>query len=304
MDTSTASAPSARTAEASRTTDLATARDGGHDPRLGLFWVLRIACACEFIGHGAFGIITKREWVPYFGVAHIHPQAAYHVMPVVGGVDIMLGILTVLRPCRAQLLYMAAWGLWTAALRPLSGESGWEMLERAPNVLVPLSLLVVMGFPGSLRAWFMNPPRTPLPAALPTADGFWQRRLAEWTIPQSRTLDGLLRLASAGAFIGHGAYGVFLHKPGWLPFFARLGFTPQQVAARDLINLVGGCEMLMGVCALALPVLPLLAVMVLWKFGTELMWYPLSGKPIWEVVERASNYAAPLGVLLVHRRGG
>ena len=34
-------------------------------------WLLRTACAAEFVGHGAFGIMTKAAWVPYFGVVEI-----------------------------------------------------------------------------------------------------------------------------------------------------------------------------------------------------------------------------------------
>jgi hypothetical protein len=35
-------------------------------PESTLFLVLRIAAAICFIGHGAFGIITKAGWLPYF----------------------------------------------------------------------------------------------------------------------------------------------------------------------------------------------------------------------------------------------
>jgi hypothetical protein len=71
-------------------------------------------------------------------------------MPVVGSVDIFLGFLVLLKPIRAALIYMAVWGLWTALLRPLSGEPFWETIERAPNYLVPLALLYLRGLP---RGW-------------------------------------------------------------------------------------------------------------------------------------------------------
>ena len=34
-------------------------------------WCLRIGAAACFIGHGAFGIITKAAWLPYFAVVGI-----------------------------------------------------------------------------------------------------------------------------------------------------------------------------------------------------------------------------------------
>ncbi len=87
-----------------------------------LEWIFRIAVATEFIGHGAFGIITKKAWVPYFGVVGIPEPRAWKLMPIVGTIDILLGLSVLFRPCRAALLYMTFWGLWTALLRLLSGE--------------------------------------------------------------------------------------------------------------------------------------------------------------------------------------
>jgi hypothetical protein len=119
------------------------------DHSLLLYWLLRIACVCEFIAHGAFGVITKAAWIPYFGVVGIPERWAWRLEPLVGSFDIFLGFLVLLKPIRAALIYMAVWGLWTALLRPLSGESFWEVVERAPNYLVPLALLYLRGLPAS-----------------------------------------------------------------------------------------------------------------------------------------------------------
>ncbi len=118
-----------------------------------IFWLLRLACAAEFIGHGAFGIITKAVWVPYFGVVGIPEDVAYRLMPVIGTIDISLGILVLLTPVRAALLYMAFWGFMTATIRPIAGEPVWEFLERAPNWGVPLALLYLRGWGTTLRTW-------------------------------------------------------------------------------------------------------------------------------------------------------
>jgi hypothetical protein len=119
-----------------------------------LFWLLRLACVWEYVGHGAFGVLTKAAWVPYYGVVGIPEAWAYRLMPLTGSVDIFLGFLVLLKPVHAALLYMALWGLWTALLRPLSGEPFWETLERAPNVLVPAALLVLRGLPPDWRTWW------------------------------------------------------------------------------------------------------------------------------------------------------
>lgn len=120
-----------------------------------LYWLLRVACAAEFIGHGAFGIITKAAWLPYFGVVGIPAEWGWRLMPVIGTVDIALGLVVgLIRPARVVLLYMVFWGLLTATMRPLAGEPIWEFLERAPNWAIPLTFLWVRGFPSSRRELF------------------------------------------------------------------------------------------------------------------------------------------------------
>jgi hypothetical protein len=118
--------------------------------------------------------------------------------------------------------------------------------------------------------------------------------------PQRRTLvHWLLRLATAGAFIGHGAYGAVMAKPGWYPFLAQLGLDRAAVDAHALLLWSGGFEMLLGLLALIWPIRALLLFMFVWKIGSELVWYPVTGLPAWEFVERWSNYTAPLALLVV-----
>ena len=115
--------------------------------------MLRVACTLEFVGHGAFGILTKEAWVPYFAVVGIPEWLAYRLMPLIGTVDITLGLVVALRPVRAALLYMAFWGFLTATVRPLSGEPLWEFVERTPNWAVPLAFLYVRGLGRSWQEW-------------------------------------------------------------------------------------------------------------------------------------------------------
>jgi hypothetical protein len=111
-------------------------------------WMLRLACAAEFVGHGAFGIITKAAWLPYFAVVGIPPEWGWRLMPLIGTVDITVGLLVgLVRPARCLLLYMACWGFLTASVRPLAGEPIWEFVERVPNWAIPLAFLLVRGFP-------------------------------------------------------------------------------------------------------------------------------------------------------------
>ena len=146
--------------------DVVTAREQLIEPSTAatLHWILRVAVAGCFIGHGAFGIITKAAWVPYFAIFGIPEAWAWKLMPVVGTVDISVGMLTLIQPVRAVVLYMTFWALHTAALRPLVGQGAWELLERAGNYGVPLALLLMLGRGQSLRDWFSG---RPAPAVTP-----------------------------------------------------------------------------------------------------------------------------------------
>ena len=117
-------------------------------------WVLRIAVAGEFIGHGVFALQQKQGWIEYFEAVGISADSAMTLMPVIGVVDIALAILVLVRPVRLALLWMAFWGLWTALLRPIAGEPIWDFIERFANWGAPLALLFLVGWPKKARDWF------------------------------------------------------------------------------------------------------------------------------------------------------
>src|SRR3989338_5494973 len=117
--------------------------------------VLRIAVAGEFIGHGVFALQGKAQWVGWFakfGVAD--PGLAARLLFFVGLLDIALAALVLIKPIRLALLWMTFWGLWTALLRPIVGEPVWDFVERWANWGAPLALLLLMGWPKTLRDWF------------------------------------------------------------------------------------------------------------------------------------------------------
>ena len=82
-----------------------------------------------FIGHGAFGIITKAIWCNYFALFGIGKVMAYRLMPVAGTADILLGILLLMKPYRAIPAWLVIWGIITAFCRPLI----WRTICRIPG---------------------------------------------------------------------------------------------------------------------------------------------------------------------------
>ena len=118
-------------------------------------WILRIAVAGEFIGHGMFALQGKTSWFVYFkpfGI--VDPQTIVTLLTLVGTIDLLLALLVLIRPIRIAVLWMAIWGLFTAMLRwPLGPDPVWDFVERWANWGAPLALLLMLGWPRSFREW-------------------------------------------------------------------------------------------------------------------------------------------------------
>jgi uncharacterized membrane protein YphA (DoxX/SURF4 family) len=117
-------------------------------------WILRIAVAGEFIGHGVFGLQAKQGWISYFTSVGISADTAVTLLPLIGALDIALGILILIKPIRIALLWMTFWAFATALIRPISGEPIWDFVERFANIGAPLALLYLREIPKSLKDWF------------------------------------------------------------------------------------------------------------------------------------------------------
>lgn len=117
-------------------------------------WILRIAVAGEFIGHGVFGLQVKQGWIPYFTSVSLSADTAAILLPLIGALDIALAILILIKPVRIALLWMTFWAFATALIRPIAGESIWDFVERFANIGAPLALLYLRGIPKSLNEWF------------------------------------------------------------------------------------------------------------------------------------------------------
>jgi hypothetical protein len=243
-----------------------------------LDWVIRTGVAGCFIGHGAFGIITKAAWVPYFAVGGVSEPWAWRLMPWIGAMDITVGLLALLRPSRALFAWAVVWAIWTALLRPLVGEPFWETLERAGNYGVPLAALMLVGRHG---AWF-----TRLPADIPVPAGAARTRLA-WT----------LRLTTFTLLAGHAGLGLFAHKAMLARHYTALGAAD----AAALVPRIGLVEFFLAGLVLVRPRPGLLFALCCWKIATETL-FLVAGAPVWELIERFGSYTAPLALALLLTR--
>lgn len=236
-----------------------------------LHYVLRLAVAMCFIGHGAFGIITKEIWCNYFAVFSIGKATAYTLMPWVGTFDILMGLIMLVYPVRAVALWLVAWGVVTAFLRPLSGEPVAEVIERAGNFGAPLALLILSGGIKNWKQLFV--PINPLAEVAPK------------TI---ETVSYCLKLVVFLLLMGHGWLNV-IQKKGLLNQYASLGFSKPAEAAL----FVGFFEITAAFSVLFRPVRSVILVLFIWKASTELF-YPKY--EIFEWIERGGSYGAILAL--------
>ncbi len=248
-----------------------------------LHWLLRIGVFMEFVGHGAFGVRTKEGWLPYFRVFAIPDDLAWKMMPVVGGLDILLGILALLTPRRGILLYMAVWGTFTALLRPAANQGWWEFFERSYNYGAPAALLALHGWGRGWRGWL-----APL-RAVPRLSGVMVDKFL-W----------VFRVVVALMLIGHGGYGAFLAKKNLLGFYEAAGFSNFGMPLETWRAGIGFFEMGLGVAAFFTIRPGYFLLVFFWKILSELLYVVARADGAWwEVIERGGCYTVPLAALCI-----
>ena len=239
-----------------------------------IHYTLRIAAAMCFIGHGAFGIITKPIWCNYFAVFGIGHDMAFKIMPLVGSVDILFGLIMLIYPMRALLVWLVIWGILTASLRPLSGEPFAELIERAGNFGAPLALLILSG--GIQRK----------------GKNLFTKMKAEQPV-DANTFSGVLFCLRVVVFLllaGHGWLNL-IEKKGIISQYTSLGFgNPSQTAFAVGLFEIGTAFMI-----LLKPLRPIVFMLIFWKMASELF-YP--HHELFEWVERGGSYGSLLALWL------
>ena len=118
-------------------------------------WILRIAVAGEFIGHGAFALQGKVAWIGWIQeILNVAPVPAGQLLFLIGLSDLLVALIVLVRPIRIVLLWATLWGFWTALVRPIVGEPVWDFIERWANWGAPFALLLLRGWPKQWREWF------------------------------------------------------------------------------------------------------------------------------------------------------
>jgi hypothetical protein len=133
-------------------------------------WILRIGCALTFATHGweAIQLNPAFQDLLYVTCGHIDialtESGCHGLLRIIGAMDLVLAISVVAVHSRPLLLWMACWGLITAASRPIAlGLDAWpEFAMRLPNSAAPL-LVLFIGLPAAFSIFSPKTTKQPEP---------------------------------------------------------------------------------------------------------------------------------------------
>lgn len=111
----------------------------------------------------------------------------------------------------------------------------------------------------------------------------------------SKKIEWVLRIAVAGEFIGHSVFAL-QGKKAWIDWIHQLTGAEIGTAA-TLLTFIGLADLLVALIVLVRPIRAVVLWAAFWGFWTALV-RPLVGEPIWDFVERWTNWGAPLALLL------
>lgn len=248
-----------------------------------LFFLLRFGVLGCFVGHGAWGIIGKDGWLTFFNVFYFPESLSKTFMPLIGVMDITIGIWSFYRPNRAVLLWAATWTIFTAALRPSAGLGMSEFFERGGNYGVPLAFLWVTGGFIVRNGWWKT---------LTIADMNLKSRGVQF--------EHITRLCLALLLIGHGGLALFNDHPVLIKHFTYFGIPTHGIEMR----VFGGFEMALGLLVYLRPKTSGLIWFVLfYKLVTEFI-HPIAGNPrdIFETIERMGDYILPILLVVYYSK--
>ena len=201
-----------------------------------ILWVLKIACGLNFLFHGAWGIVGKEAWIPFFGFAGIGEESAVILQRMVGVMDITLGLIVLFMPTRWAILWIFLWAVWTASLRPLTGSAWWYFFERAGNYGPPLAFFLYAGWGKTVKDWL--------------------RPIQTFTLTQNKieVIKWVLTWSIAAQLIAHGLYGVVEAKPLLMGHYAAVGLPGPWMDPESFLIATGWVEIGLGALILLKPV--------------------------------------------------
>jgi hypothetical protein len=116
--------------------------------------IARIGVFGTFSGHGLLALFVNEKWIPLLTCYGFTQIQARDIMPLIGMLDIVVAFTVLFYPIRIVLMWAVFWAFLTALTRPIAGLGLIEFVERAANWILPLSLLMLQGFPKKAKSFF------------------------------------------------------------------------------------------------------------------------------------------------------
>ena len=111
-----------------------------------------------------------------------------------------------------------------------------------------------------------------------------------------KKIEWTLRIAMCGEFLGHGVFAYQAAPDFRLMMMGSLGVAEETAATA--LPVIGIIDFVIAALVLVKPIRAVLLWGAIWGLLTGLA-RPLSGKEIWDFVERFPNWGIPLALLLV-----
>ncbi|NND34814.1 MAG: hypothetical protein HKN76_19670 [Saprospiraceae bacterium] len=109
-------------------------------------WILRLGVFGTFLGHGIFALMHKPAWLHFITFWGIPEEVAWKMMTAIGVIDLLIALITIVRPIGIVLLYATCWAFAAALMRPVSGGYFLDFIERSANWAAPLALYFWMQY--------------------------------------------------------------------------------------------------------------------------------------------------------------
>ncbi|MFZ1789553.1 MAG: hypothetical protein WAT92_14635 [Saprospiraceae bacterium] len=233
-----------------------------------IIWLLRVAISGCFIGHGMWGLVQKPAWIPFFNSFGITDEIAQTLMPLIGSVDIFIGLAILFSVNKFLILWAIVWTLFTAFLRPVAGMSFGEFFERAGNFGPPIALYLLLGYVTIGQQKNIN-----------------TKQIVLW----------VLRCCLSLLLMGHGWLAIEKHST----IVANLSFVNFPTEGSNMLYF-GLFEVSLGLMVFLFHRSNLFLWTVLaFKLSTEFI-YPLRGQmyDVFETIERMGDYLIPFILIL------
>ena len=103
--------------------------------------ILRFGAGLCFIGHGLLALTAKAKFIVLLSTFGIEADAAIPLLLFIGCLDVIVGLLILLKPTKLVLKWAMVWTGLTILAWLIHGDSVMDLMRRAPYFTVPFALL-------------------------------------------------------------------------------------------------------------------------------------------------------------------